>query len=147
MKLVKLFLKGFRGYENVEIDFNENINVIIGRNDVGKSTILEALNYFFNEEPKIDPLDCNINSVDKMIEISAAFKVNENELVLLDATNPTSLKDEFLLNEEGYLEIRKKINATNKTITNKNIYVELIVKQTDINYNPLITINKNTLKE
>ena len=50
MILKKLKLKNFRGYKNFELDFNDSINVIIGRNDIGKSTILEALEIFFNSE-------------------------------------------------------------------------------------------------
>ena len=43
MKLKKLKLKNFRGYSSeVEIEVTD-LNVIIGKNDIGKSTILEAL--------------------------------------------------------------------------------------------------------
>ncbi|TON15480.1 hypothetical protein CGH62_27270, partial [Vibrio parahaemolyticus] len=48
MKITKLTLKNFRGYRDVSVDFDENFNVIIGKNDIGKSTILEALEIFFN---------------------------------------------------------------------------------------------------
>src|SRR5699024_11816735 len=132
LKLIKLFLKDFRGYNNIKIDFNESLNVIIGRNDVGKSTILDALNYCFNDEPKLDPLDCNINSDDKIIEISASFKINNEELVLLDTTNPTSLQHEFLLNDDGHIEIIKIINASSNTITAKRLSVVLVAKQPEI---------------
>lgn len=48
-------LKNFRGYTNTKVVFDSQMNVIIGRNDVGKSTILEALEIFFNgEQIKID---------------------------------------------------------------------------------------------
>lgn len=41
MKLVKVYLKNFRGYANyTEIDF-DNITTLVGENDIGKSTILE----------------------------------------------------------------------------------------------------------
>ena len=47
MKLKKLKLKNFRGYSyEVEIEVTD-LNVIIGKNDIGKSTILEALDIFF----------------------------------------------------------------------------------------------------
>ena len=48
MKLCKLILKNFRGYESLHVDLNEDINVIIGKNDIGKSTIMEAMDIFFN---------------------------------------------------------------------------------------------------
>ena len=36
---------------------------------------------------------------EKIIEISAKFIVEQDESVIIDATNPTSLKDEYLLNK------------------------------------------------
>ena len=62
MKLCKLILKNFRGYESLHVDLNEDINVIIGKNDIGKSTIMEAMDIFFNgnSSSKIDVDDLNI---------------------------------------------------------------------------------------
>ena len=58
MKLVKVKLKNFRGYKNFEVRFDSDFNVVIGRNDIGKSTILEALEIFFNsDEIKLDISD------------------------------------------------------------------------------------------
>ena len=52
MKLKKLKLKNFRGYSSeVEIEVTD-LNVIIGKNDIGKSTILEALDIFLMENLK-----------------------------------------------------------------------------------------------
>lgn len=49
MKLKKVILHNYRCYTNdvpVSID---NLTCIIGRNDVGKSSIMEALDAFFND--------------------------------------------------------------------------------------------------
>ena len=53
MILKRLKLKNFRGYTDIVVDFDSNMNVIIGKNDVGKSTILEALEIFFNSEKRV----------------------------------------------------------------------------------------------
>jgi putative ATP-dependent endonuclease of the OLD family len=50
MKLHSLYLKNFRAYREETINFSEGMNVIIGKNDIGKSTIMEALEIFFNGE-------------------------------------------------------------------------------------------------
>ena len=48
MKLEKLILKNFRSYSSiVEIPIS-NLTTLIGKNDIGKSTILEALEIYFN---------------------------------------------------------------------------------------------------
>lgn len=47
MVISKLYIKNFRGYAEQTIELHKDLNVIIGKNDVGKSTILEALEIFF----------------------------------------------------------------------------------------------------
>ena len=50
MKLKTLYLSNFRCYKNyVEVNF-DNLTTFIGKNDIGKSTILEALEIFFNND-------------------------------------------------------------------------------------------------
>ena len=54
MKLKRLILENFRGYyERTEIDFDD-LTAFIGKNNVGKSTILEALDVFFNNTPPLE---------------------------------------------------------------------------------------------
>ena len=50
MKLKKLVIKNFRGYKGeVPIDFEDFI-AFVGKNDIGKSTVLEALDIFLMME-------------------------------------------------------------------------------------------------
>ncbi|MBN2663989.1 MAG: AAA family ATPase [Bacteroidales bacterium] len=57
MKISKIRIKNFRGYkESSEIDFG-NLTTIVGKNDIGKSTILEALDIFFNKSKGVIKLD------------------------------------------------------------------------------------------
>ena len=55
MRLRTLTLENFKAYKNAKFDFDK-IDIIIGKNDAGKSTVLHALNLFFNpkEAKKID---------------------------------------------------------------------------------------------
>lgn len=43
IKVEKLIVKNFKCFEHFEIDFNDNVNIIVGNNEEGKTTILEAL--------------------------------------------------------------------------------------------------------
>lgn len=43
MYIKKLKIKNFKCFEDFEIEFNKKLNVLVGNNDVGKSTILEAI--------------------------------------------------------------------------------------------------------
>ena len=113
MKIKTLKIKNFRGYKNeTEVDF-ENLTVFVGKNDVGKSTILEALDIFFNDGKgavKIDKTDVNIYAAredDQETIISVVFSELPAEIII-DSTVETSLANEHILNAEGDLEIIKK---------------------------------------
>lgn len=113
MKVKKVRLNNFRIYqEETTIDFKD-LTVFVGKNDIGKSTILEALDIFFNENKgviKIEKDDINKRNNEQgntEIIISVVFEDLPNALTI-DATNPTTLSDEYLLNRDGDLEIIKK---------------------------------------
>ena len=40
----KLIIKNFKKFKYIEIPLNKDINIIVGNNESGKSTILEAIN-------------------------------------------------------------------------------------------------------
>ncbi|MFS0600880.1 ATP-dependent nuclease [Peribacillus frigoritolerans] len=42
--LSKVVIKNFKSYEDFSLDFNPDINIIVGDNEAGKSTLLEAIN-------------------------------------------------------------------------------------------------------
>ncbi|WP_390183449.1 AAA family ATPase, partial [Campylobacter coli] len=60
MKIIQVKIKNFRSYANeVIVDF-EDLTAFVGKNDIGKSTILEALDIFFDGGViKIDKNDIN----------------------------------------------------------------------------------------
>ncbi len=43
MKINSLRLQNFRCFEDITIELNPTLNVIIGNNSVGKTTVLDAL--------------------------------------------------------------------------------------------------------
>ncbi|SJK83845.1 ATP-binding protein [Halomonas elongata] len=113
MKIEKIKIQNFRSYrEEISVDFND-LNVFVGKNDIGKSTILEALDIFFNENKgvvKIDKDDINkagIDVDDTEIKISVIFSELPDSLTI-DSTNPTTFREEYLLNQDGLLEVVKK---------------------------------------
>ncbi|MDP1814527.1 MAG: AAA family ATPase [Leadbetterella sp.] len=56
MKILKITIKNFRGIDDLEnLEFSD-INTFVGKNDSGKSTILRALDCFFDEK-KFDQKD------------------------------------------------------------------------------------------
>lgn len=118
MKLSEIKLKNFRNYQT-ETSFKMNdLACIIGKNDIGKSTILESLSCFFNDE--IDKNDLSVNSDSDIIEITCIFD-DLPETLILDATVETSLEEESLLNENNKLEIKKCFKIGNTTSKSTSI--------------------------
>lgn len=112
MRLEKVILKNFRGYSSRTEIFIDDLTAFIGKNDAGKSTILEALEIFFNNSiVSCEREDVSVGGTDKKIEISCVFSDFPSEMVI-DTSFPTTLKDEYLLNSEGKLEIKKVFNST-----------------------------------
>lgn len=119
MRLDQVIIENFRSYKNrVIIDFKD-LTVFVGKNDIGKSTILEALDIFFNEGKglvKMDKDDINKQAASEgntEIIIGAVFSDLPSSLTI-DTTNPTTLANEYLLNKDGKLEIIKKFPNAGK---------------------------------
>lgn len=113
MKIKTLRIKNFRGYcGETSINF-DNLTAFVGKNDMGKSSILEALDVFFNDNKgiiKLDKDDVNVGArANQENDISIAVSFSElPDRIIIDATNETTLSDEHLLNVDGLLEIIKK---------------------------------------
>ena len=91
MRLIELRLKNLRCYkEEIKIKI-EDLTCIIGKNDIGKSTILEALDCFFNEN--IDKGDLSSDCENTTIEISCLFD-EIPKTIILDSSVETSPKEE-----------------------------------------------------
>lgn len=152
MKLKAIKLKNFRSYTDVEIKISENLSLIIGKNDIGKSTIMEALEIFFNGENrntlvKAEIEDCNISSVEKYFEISCIFEIEEETPIYLDTTHSTNLIEEHLLNKDGNLEIVKRWNCSGQTITANSVSVSLNTYYPKLSEEPFILLKKADLKK
>lgn len=148
MYLKKLKLINFRSYKTIEVEFDKNLNVIIGKNDIGKSTILEALDIFFGQERiKIDIADKNVFQGSKM-SISCCFIIEKEKEYLIDTDVKTNLKDEFLLNKDGLLEIKKVWDCSKDKITATSLKTFIVSEYpTEFYDTPLPTLKITDLKK
>lgn len=112
-------LCNFRSYKDeVIIDFND-LTAFVGKNDIGKSSVLEALDIFFNEGKgtiKLDKDDINKENLlndNNEITIAISF-TNLPNRIIIDSTNETTLDAEYLLNQNSELEIIKKFPNAGK---------------------------------
>ena len=109
MRIKRLILKNFRIFKEKTVIELDNLTALIGKNDIGKSTILDALDIFFNgkdAQVKLEREDISKDAESNEILIGVVFE-DFPQTLIVDATVPTNLKDEFLLNKDGLLEIHK----------------------------------------
>lgn len=129
MKIKSVAIENFRGYQQKVIVCFENMTAFVGCNDIGKSTIMEALDIFFHDGKGLIKLDKDdINKTGKKsgnidIKISVCFtELPQN--VVIDASNETTLADEYLLNKEGNLEVSKTFKNAATTAAGMKVAIK-----------------------
>ena len=129
MKLKEISIENFRGYRSRTIVTFDDLTAFVGKNDIGKSTILEALDIFFNDGKGLIKL--TKDDISKVafregvcdIRISATFNNLPNK-VILDETNETDLSREYLLNKDGDFEIVKVFKNAQTTANSIKILIK-----------------------
>ena len=143
MKLVEIRVRNFRCYQNEFSLPCDALTCVIARNDVGKSTILEALDAFFN----LDKLEAEDRSVGAQngdpIEITCLFSSIPPAFVV-DSDALVSPRAEHLLNAGGLLEITKSYTGT--TPKCEKIFVRA-VHPTAPNFNDLFDLTIAALRQ
>jgi energy-coupling factor transporter ATP-binding protein EcfA2 len=116
MRLVRLSICNFRCYSNeTSVDFDD-LTAFIGKNDIGKSTLLEALEIFFNNDTvKAEQGDLNIHCNAPHFTVTCEFSDLPASLTL-DAGAQTDLSSEYLLTTTGTLKIKKVFTCTTKRV-------------------------------
>jgi putative ATP-dependent endonuclease of OLD family len=139
MRLKSVTIKGFRPFkEKITIPIDD-LTVFIGKNDAGKSSIIDALGIFFDcDTIKLDPNDCNIYLNEKVIDISCEFDNLPREIDEL-------LVREHLLTKSKTLSIKKSYNLTSSRIKTE-IFICAYYPVID-QYNDLLNLSLTQLKD
>ncbi|MEQ1500437.1 MAG: AAA family ATPase, partial [Parcubacteria group bacterium] len=111
MKYVRFTIKNFKGIQNLEVDLskypNGNIFPLAGLNESGKTTILEAINFFQNfDEFKNEELfnfipKAKAGSFSEKIEISAIIYLEDEE----SQSITDKIKEKFSYMEENVKKV------------------------------------------
>lgn len=140
MKIEKIKVKNFRSLKNFSIDLEDELSLIVGKNNVGKTSIIEILNKFLNKNT-IESEDFNIEYIKELenhikdknyefnnqgIKLIIFIRYDENDnlsniskfLTTLDIENNYIILDfEYFLNEENFNNLKTDFN---KFIEKKN---------------------------
>ena len=109
MKINHLKLINFRNYSNLEIDFNNNVNIFVGDNGKGKTNILESIYVLsltksnrFGKEDDLIKFNEGITKIEGLI--------NNNDLIKKQEVVLTRTKKQIFINNKEIRRIRDYIS-------------------------------------
>ena len=145
MKIQSVRIRNFRTLKDVTIAF-DSVTTFIGPNGTGKSTVLRALDWYFNGKPgSLSEKDCSFGAVDEDIEVQVTFNdLTEKDREALGKYAPagadtfTAWKQRsasglevFSANAKGFPDFSEIKTATSAT-AKKELYAELRRTRTDL---------------
>lgn len=129
MKIKNIVISNYRVLDGISVSFDEHSNYIVGKNNVGKTCMLDLLNSVFNGKSFEDS---DFFDVERAISIKLKIKLNENEYGIFD--------DNFSVEEEGIANLNIIQKSPDDSIlirsidTNSNIYTSNIKKANIISH-------------
>jgi len=107
MRIHDITIRNYRPFKVLEKTTLGQLATLVGKNDAGKSSILRAIQLFFEDKPKIEIEDVHDGgnpNEDMVIEI--AF-TDFPATIHIEEDVETTLKEEMLLDQNGKLRVRK----------------------------------------
>ncbi len=110
MKINFLKLHNFRNYEKIKLDFSNHLNIIYGKNGVGKTNLVEAI---------------------YALSITKSFRTNNDRLLIKNGCESTKIEGEVENYTQNNYEViiskaGKKVKIDNKTISKISDYISNI---------------------
>ncbi|MES2381287.1 MAG: AAA family ATPase [Bacteroidota bacterium] len=130
MKFTEFKIKNFKGIENVTVNLDKspdaNIYTLVGLNESGKTTILEAINFFNPNDKGLSPLELPGAIIkDYNILIPISKRDNFNGVISLEVTIKLDANDLKKINE--YVKANTPFRQV-KTTTSIKYYRDYIFK-------------------
>ncbi|QTR49069.1 AAA family ATPase [Candidatus Thiothrix anitrata] len=138
--LDSLHIKNFRCFEDLTIPSLGRVNLIVGKNNSGKTTLLEAVSVFANGKDLSDGSELAQGDWAKVIDKLQSILTNRNEIFGQDEDHSdfgvfikskNNEKDQKILFETKSQE--EKLEIAVKQDTQKNIYLSIASKQGEEN--------------
>lgn len=145
MRLIQLKVSNFRCYEGETAIDLDDLVVLVGKNDAGKSSLFDALDIFFEGKAAPDRDDKCVRAHSDEVRIACVFDNLPAELVI-DAQRPTDLASEYLLNDERHLEIVKVYDCGLAKPKCSGVYAHAVHPTAD-DYADLLSLTNAKLKQ
>ena len=148
MYLKRLRLKNYRLLQDVDVSFQIGMNVLIGKNSTGKSTVLEAIDFLLNNNNANIPIEEIIpyylkNQQSAQSRIDGFFEMSDMEKKLICSLLDNSNDKNLIENSHLELIYTKYINKSGK---NSNVIPTIQINGNGISKNnSLLTKVTNSL--
>lgn len=167
MHLKQLNLINFKNHTEEQFDFAEEINVIVGNNGVGKTNVLDAINYLSLCKSFLNPMDKqNVRNGEKFFMLQGLFNKNNKENTI-SCSVQIGQKKKFKKNKKEYDKLSDHIGVFPTVIISpydsnlvsegsdvRRKYIDSIISQHDkayleqlIRYNKILLQRNKLLKQ
>lgn len=126
MIIDKLLIENYKIFKNVMIEMNDDINIFVGENDSGKTTILEALSMVLTGKINGGAIISRLNPDWFNCEIRDSYKYSLDQKHPLSP--PSIMIEAYLRNTEGSDSSLKKFEGTNNSLRENALGVKIEIK-------------------
>lgn len=115
MPLVECRIRNYRAFEDTGLISIKSLFTLVGRNDTGKSTVLRALELFFNPPKRggiaVHEAHAGNDREPAVIEVAFDPAALETTKVKLDAKHMVDIVEDGLVDEHGLLRLRLTVST------------------------------------
>ncbi|TDT67372.1 exonuclease SbcC [Hypnocyclicus thermotrophus] len=142
MKINKIYLENYRIHDKKEINFSNGVNLLLGKNGAGKSSILEAIGHtlFSSKLRDNSAKNCIKYGRNKAI-VEIEFEGNDGIEYVIKKTIKVVGNDTYSFYEKNNPE---KSVATRKEIDEKIYKICGLIKQSNNIYDNIVSIKQNS---
>lgn len=158
MKINKLRLVNFRNYDQVEVEFSKGVNIILGDNGVGKTNLVEAIDFLTigksfktNDETEMIKFDCDYAKIN--LDVYRVDNINLHAVVSKTGKkisyNDIELKKLSELNGKlvDVLFVPEDVNFFKDNPGNRRRFLDLNISFMNKEYLKDLSLYKKLLKE
>ncbi|EJO5347322.1 AAA family ATPase [Clostridium botulinum] len=134
MKIKSMYIKNLKALKDFNIDFNDNVNVLIGENGLGKTTILETIyniitsNKNFIEDESSEGCKLKVSFIEKELNIINRWNKKLNVQLFSD-------EDDIIINNNIInKEINLKERVSRSTLAREKWFKKIVYLPTDVNF-------------
>lgn len=124
MRIASITLKNFRAYRDETTIYFGPFSAMVGRNDSGKSSVLHALDIFFNRSPELYDFTVGMPE-DGQMEITVRF-TDLPETIQLEEGIDTTFAEENLIDDAGLLCVKRVYRKWTTATTPKKFETNIL---------------------